>query len=91
MNGSAHSRWWVRVHVSSLDELAALREKFQIEILRSSLRRIDSHNFFVDCVVTESSLKKLQALRRTQVLGDLEQMARESSRYVSRSNRYREP
>ncbi|MGA2325011.1 MAG: hypothetical protein ABSH05_01865 [Bryobacteraceae bacterium] len=91
MSGSAQSRWWVRIHVSSLDDIPSLRKDFQAEILRSSLRRIDGRNLLIDGIVPDSTLKPLQAARRVQVLGDLEQMTREAARHVSRVNRYRKP
>jgi hypothetical protein len=91
MSGSTESRWWVRVHISSLDDIASLRKQYQADIVRSSLRRIDSRNILIDGIVPDGLLKPLQATRRVQVLGDLEQMAREAVQHVSRVNRYRRP
>ncbi len=91
MGGSSQGRWWVRVCLSSLDQIPTLRQDYQVEVLRPSLRRIDSRNVFIEGIVPDGNLKKLQAAHRVKVLGDLEQMTRESAQHVSRVNRYRKP
>ena len=89
MSESSQNRWWVRLHLPSLDDASKVRKEFHAEILRSSLRRIDKQNILIDGIVSDTMLKPLQAARRVEVLGDLEQMASEASRHVSKINRYR--
>jgi hypothetical protein len=90
MNGNPGSRQWVRIHLSSLEEIPALRNTYQAEVFRSTVRRIDDRNMLIEAFVPESMIAKLQAKHPVRVLGDVDRMTRDAARHVSKVNRYRQ-
>ena len=87
-NQESQNRRWVRIRVSTLDELPTLRNNYRAEILRGSLQRVDSHNLIIDGIVPSNQLEKLMAAYVVQELGDPDALVREASTHVSGTNRY---
>jgi hypothetical protein len=85
----SESCWWVRVQLPSPDEIPTLRSVYQAEILRPTLRRIGSRYILIDGIVPDKMLRKLQSEYRTKVLGDVDRIAMDAARQVSKVNRYR--
>lgn len=81
-------RWWVRMYLESTDEISKIQENYDIEIFKSTLRRIDSRNLLVDGYIPKRIYENLKSKYAVKILGDVEEMAKEASHYVSKTNRY---
>lgn len=81
-------RWWVRIYLKSPNEISKIRENYNIEIFKSSLRRIDSRNLLVDGYIPKRIYEDLKSKYAVKILGDVEEMVKEASNHVSKTNRY---
>ncbi len=77
------TRKWVRILAGSIDDAVAVRETYEAEILRSSLRRIDSRHSLIDAFVPVEQVDKLRRAYCLRVLGDVDEMAREAAMSLS--------
>jgi hypothetical protein len=80
---------WVRVRIKSVSECSILRNNYQAEILRSSLQKSDRNNAFIDIFVAEAMLAKLKGRYAFRILGDVNEMTKKASQFVSKTNRYK--
>lgn len=76
-------RKWVRILATSFDDIAAIRKSSKAEILRSTLRRVDSNHLLVEAYVPDEQIRKLQSAHSVCVLGDVETLVREAAKCVS--------
>lgn len=83
------SQTWVRFHLKSPAEITDLLKTYQVEIFRSTLRRIDPVNLIVEGYITKSKLNLARAKYNLLVLDDVDEAAKRASKYVSKGNRYK--
>ncbi|MBN1270754.1 MAG: hypothetical protein JXB26_00655 [Candidatus Aminicenantes bacterium] len=84
-----NGRWWVRIHLASIQEIPQLQKKYKIEIFPPSFRRIDKKNVLVDAYISKGVLDDMKSKYTVRILGDVEKLAKQASTYVSKVNRYK--
>lgn len=82
-------RWWVKINLKSIKEISELQKKYEVEIFRQTLRRIDNKNFLVEGYIPKRLYENLKSKFSVQILGDVGKIVKEASEYVSKINRYK--
>ena len=82
-------RWWVKIHLRSIKEIPELQKEYEVEIFQPTLRRIDNKNLLVDAYIPKRIYENLKSKYSVQILGDVGKMVKQSSKYVSKVNRYK--
>lgn len=81
--------WWVRIYLRSDKEISELQKEYKIEVFTPSLRRIDKNNLLVEAYIPKRTYEKLKANYTVRILGEVEKMIKQASKYVSKINRYK--
>lgn len=70
-------------------DLANLQRIIEIDLFRSSMRKIDGNNITIEAYVPREILKKIKPDIRYRILGDVSEIVKTSQQYVSKTNRYK--
>jgi hypothetical protein len=65
-----------------------LLKEYQVEIFRSTLRKIDGKNLIVEGYIPKSKFYLARSKYTALLLGDVDEMTKKASKYVSKVNRY---
>lgn len=84
-------RWWVKIYLRSIKEIPELQKEYEVEIFHPTLRRIDNKNLLVEGYIPKRRYENLKSKYSVQILGDVGEMVKEASKYVSKLNRYKKP
>lgn len=81
--------WWVRIYLRSVKEIPELQKEHEVEIFTPTLRRIDKKFLLVEAYIPKRIYENMKSKYSFRILGDVEKMAKQASKYVSKINRYK--
>jgi hypothetical protein len=88
---TAEDKWWIKIRLKSVKDISELQKKYEVEIFRQTIRKVDSKNLLVEGYVPKRMCEELKSKFSVRILGDVGKMVKEASEYVSKINRYKKP
>jgi len=89
MMNAQEGHWWIRICLSSIEELQELQQGNEIEIFPQTLRRIDDRTLLVEGYIPKRLFIKLKQNYSLKILGDVDKSIKDASEHVSKTNRYK--
>lgn len=83
-------RLWLRIHLTTRQEITTIQNMEGVELFHSTMRIIDGKNILIEGSVPKRMYETLKMKYAIRVLGDVEKLNEEARRYVSETNRYRQ-
>jgi hypothetical protein len=89
LDQASEERWWVKIYLKSIQEISELQREYEVEIFRSTIRRIDNKNLRLEGYISKRLFERLKARYRVRILGDVDKLVKQASKDVSGTNRYK--
>jgi len=83
-------RLWLRIRLTSRQEISTIQNMEGVELFRSTMRIIDGKNILIEGYVPKRIYETLNKKYFIRILGDVEKLNEEAQRHVSKTNRYRQ-